>query len=111
MATERDVALPERPDDTWLRETGNPEVADYIAALQAKLAEANATIDNLAHQATHVTCRMERDRLAQEVRNMSVLVRRFITASGPCATLKQQATDFVSRYDRGVLRNEKGGSA
>ena len=34
-----------------------------VRELKAKLAEAEATIDNLAHQATHVTCRMERDRL------------------------------------------------
>ena len=47
----------------WEAEMG--DAAKERDALKAKLAEADATIDNLAHQATHVTCRMERDRLTQ----------------------------------------------
>lgn len=45
-------AEPERPDDTWLREGGNEDVADYIVAVVQRADRAEAEVERLkaAHE-------------------------------------------------------------
>lgn len=38
---------PERPDDTWLREGGNEDVADYIVAVVQRADRAEAEVERL----------------------------------------------------------------
>ena len=56
------------------------------ARLKAELEDTHTRIDNLAHQATHVTCRMERDALAKQlaaIARASVQISRGVAEQAP----------------------------
>ena len=96
----------ERPDDTWLREGGNTDVADYIAAMVAENERIKTTLSAEmkahAHDVWEHTARHEQD--IGEAVHAGFIMGWTADAGSECVN---QAHAAVAHY----RASRKGGSA